>query len=88
MTLQLAAIMKKTGTKQDVDQYHSRKDQVRARLSKQASIGPLLFGPTALIVCPTSLVDNVRLQLLYLMLKLLLTRDLRRLFSGLESWKP
>lgn len=50
--------MKKTGTKQDVDPFHSRKDQVRARLSKGASIGPLIFGPTALIACPTSLVDN------------------------------
>lgn len=51
--------MKKTGTRQDTDQFHSRKDQVRVRLSKGASIGPLIFGPTALIVCPTSLIDNV-----------------------------
>jgi hypothetical protein len=50
--------MHKTGTKEDEAGKKLRSYKVRNRAEGQ-SIGPMTFGPTCLIVCPTTLMDNV-----------------------------
>lgn len=56
---QLSAIMCKTGTFEDVQPSCTRKERSRERQSKNLPCSPTMFGPTALIVCPSTLVNNV-----------------------------
>lgn len=58
IVFQLSAIMHKTGTAQDAERHNLRKNKARA-IDGIQDVTPEMLGPTCLIACPSTLVDNV-----------------------------